>query len=72
MKNQLPDYMMPAVIMLLEALPLTPNGKIDRKALPMPESEPRSNQQVMPRNEVEEQLVSIWTRVLNRDGHWYS
>jgi amino acid adenylation domain-containing protein len=36
LKNSLPDYMLPAVSVPLEALPLTPNGKIDRKALPEP------------------------------------
>lgn len=59
---QLPDYMVPAVVVLLASLPLTPNGKIDRKALPLPTQERR--EVVAPSTGIERQLVAIWQEVL--------
>ncbi|MET3134127.1 amino acid adenylation domain-containing protein [Oxalobacteraceae bacterium GrIS 1.11] len=60
--RRLPDYMVPAAVMVLEALPISPNGKIDRKALPPPAAAPR--QITPPATELERQLARIWREVL--------
>ena len=65
-KEQLPDYMVPAAIVILAKLPLTPNGKIDRQALPAPEEAPTKTY-VPPRTPTEEVLANIWAQVLRLD-----
>ncbi|WP_395665188.1 amino acid adenylation domain-containing protein [Methylocella sp.] len=64
--QRLPDYMVPAVWMRLDALPFTPNGKLDRKALPTPELGAAEDKRVVaaPRTELEQKLVDIWREVL--------
>ncbi|MCW3052831.1 MAG: amino acid adenylation enzyme/thioester reductase family protein, partial [Chthonomonadales bacterium] len=66
LRERLPDYMVPADFVFLEALPLSPNGKIDRKALPEPDPAERevADTVVAPRSEVEERLAAIWQEVL--------
>ncbi|MDW5531196.1 condensation domain-containing protein, partial [Azospirillum sp. NL1] len=67
LKAALPDYMVPAHIVVLERLPLTPNGKLDRKALPEPEVASASAQ-VAPRNEAEHALAALWCELLRLDS----
>jgi amino acid adenylation domain-containing protein len=66
LKQELPDYMVPAAFVLLDALPLTPNGKVDRKALPEPDWSRPERQEVFvaPRTPTEEALAGIWSSVL--------
>ncbi|MGC4060228.1 MAG: amino acid adenylation domain-containing protein [Aquabacterium sp.] len=61
--QDLPDYMVPSVIMVLAALPLNPNGKVDRKALPEPELGNEAGY-VAPQGEVEQALAAVWQEVL--------
>ncbi|WP_460091207.1 non-ribosomal peptide synthase/polyketide synthase [Pseudomonas sp. S2_E02] len=63
--TQLPDYMVPAAFVRLEALPLTANGKVDRKALPKPDLAALPNREYeAPQGELETALAQIWTEVL--------
>ncbi|MEG4119048.1 amino acid adenylation domain-containing protein [Microcoleus sp. N9_B4] len=63
LKEKLPDYMIPALVVFMDALPLTPNCKVDRQALPAPTLD-NVEKFVAPRTEIEKQLVEIWTSVL--------
>ena len=66
LKEKLPEYMIPAVFMFLEALPLSPNGKVNRAVLPAPDTE-RPDLQVTfvaPRTETEQKLADIWAQIL--------
>lgn len=66
-KKHLADYMVPAYIFLLDEFPLLNNGKIDRNQLPSPtEYELNTDKSyVAPRNEVEQELAKIWSKVID-------
>ncbi|MGJ0430537.1 amino acid adenylation domain-containing protein [Methylobacter sp.] len=64
----LPDYMVPAAFVQLDALPLTPNGKLDRKALPAPEGDAYAARGYeAPQGETEQTLAAIWAELLKID-----
>lgn len=66
LQEKLPQYMVPAFFVLLDAFPLTPNGKIDRRALPQPALELENEAAInfSPGTETERILAAIWQRVL--------
>jgi amino acid adenylation domain-containing protein len=69
LKQKLPDYMVPAAFVLLDALPLAPHGKLDRRALPAPDTfRPELDSTfVGPRTPAEETIAQIWAAILRLD-----
>ncbi len=67
LKQNLPDYMVPAFFVLLERLPYAPNGKVDLHALPAPDqSQPdRSSTYIAPCSRIEKQIADIYAQVLS-------
>ncbi|MCP3060169.1 amino acid adenylation domain-containing protein [Myxococcus sp. K38C18041901] len=64
--QQLPSYMVPSTVIVLDSLPLTPNGKVDRRALPTPDlGLLDAGDFIAPRTELESQLAAIWSTVLS-------
>ncbi|HTU63678.1 MAG TPA: amino acid adenylation domain-containing protein, partial [Polyangiales bacterium] len=63
LRRQLPEHMVPHVLVVLEQLPRTRHGKVDRARLPPPEQEARSY--AAPVGAKEELLAQLWSEILS-------
>jgi hypothetical protein len=65
-RQMLPEFMVPSMILLVEAFPMTPNGKIDRGALPDPFATAMAapREYVPPSSPTERLIAEIWTGLL--------
>ncbi|MBB4635035.1 non-ribosomal peptide synthetase [Longimicrobium terrae] len=64
LRRTLPDYMVPAAIVALDALPMTPGGKLDRRALPAPAAAAPAEGAVVPAGGMEARMAAVWREVL--------
>src|SRR5690606_25888626 len=65
LRDVLPSYMIPSILIGLDEFPLTMNGKIDKKALQNMEHVSTSDRKkILPRNDIEERLANIWKDIL--------
>ncbi|MEV6324177.1 amino acid adenylation domain-containing protein [Nocardia sp. NPDC051787] len=64
---ELPGYMVPGYLIVLDSIPLTPVGKLDRKALPVPDFSETHRPYLAPRTPVEETVAMVFGDVLGRD-----
>jgi amino acid adenylation domain-containing protein/natural product biosynthesis luciferase-like monooxygenase protein len=65
--RQLPAYMLPQDIVVLDKLPLTPNGKVDRRKLTIEvTTQSEGDPYVAPQTATEQKLAEIWAEVLRQ------
>jgi amino acid adenylation domain-containing protein/thioester reductase-like protein/non-ribosomal peptide synthase protein (TIGR01720 family) len=64
--NELPGYMIPQYFKELDRIPFLPSGKVDFKALPSIDRNQRNFE--APNNEIEEELVKIWSEILGLEA----
>ncbi|MFJ8942648.1 amino acid adenylation domain-containing protein [Streptomyces sp. NPDC102395] len=67
LRTELPDYMVPLTVTVLDRFPVTPNGKIDLVALPAPGPATREQPYQAPRNDTERALADLWERLLGAE-----
>src|SRR5207244_6374623 len=64
---ELPGYMVPGYLVVLDEIPLTPVGKLDRKALPVPDFSAAQRPYLAPRTPVEQAVADVFGDVLGNE-----
>ncbi|MFD8838077.1 non-ribosomal peptide synthetase [Streptomyces griseofuscus] len=67
LRSELPDYMVPLTITVLDRLPVTANGKTDLAALPSPAPAATERPYEAPRDDTERALAALWEQLLGAD-----
>ncbi|RMP61353.1 hypothetical protein ALQ18_00744 [Pseudomonas marginalis pv. marginalis] len=67
LREQLPDYMVPAHLIFLSHMPLNPNGKLDRQALPKPDAGAVQADWQAPVTPLQQQVAAIWADILDTE-----
>jgi len=69
LKEKVPEYMIPASVVIVDAIPLNSNGKLDRRNLPAPTGYLLRGEEIFvaPSNPVETQIANVWSQVLGLD-----
>ncbi|MFD6157828.1 amino acid adenylation domain-containing protein [Nocardia sp. NPDC060256] len=65
--GELPGYMVPGYLVVLDSIPLTPVGKLDRKALPVPDFSDTNRPYLAPRTPVEQAVAEVFGEVLGSE-----
>ena len=64
MQGKLPEYMIPTVLVQMEAMPMTSSGKVDKKALPVPDFSAFRAEYAAPETETEKRICSAFAKAL--------
>ena len=67
LSHELPDYMIPSMLMKIDSIPMTSSGKVDRRNLPEPTYDTHDTY-TPPENDTQRRLVDIWAEVLGMPG----
>jgi amino acid adenylation domain-containing protein len=67
LRESLPDYMLPAAVVVVDAIPINTHGKVDRSALPLYDTSTPGATFEGPRSATERMLAAMWAELLGRE-----